>query len=57
MIDYICNKCGCEFSVNYEYIKRMEIEGRYISCPFGHRSIRVVEDIEKIMTERKAVEM
>lgn len=36
---YRCLKCNTTTIIPTEDIKRMESEGRYISCPFGHKHI------------------
>lgn len=36
---YECNKCGIVFIIPIEYINMIEIQGRYISCPAGHKNI------------------
>ncbi|WFA10351.1 hypothetical protein [Tissierella sp. Yu-01] len=36
---YRCNKCRVVFAIPTEDIRRMEKQGRYIACPFGHKEI------------------
>ncbi|HZJ98760.1 MAG TPA: hypothetical protein VFC79_02070 [Tissierellaceae bacterium] len=71
VIVYRCNICNAEFIMQTDYIKAKEIQGKYISCNFGHRSIKRVgqfkdlatyqeyqdKAIKKLMEERKAVEL
>lgn len=36
---YRCKKCGVVFAIPTEDIRRMEKQGRYMACPFGHKKI------------------
>ena len=57
MIEYECNKCGCIFSIEKQYIEIASKIDRYLCCPLGHRDIERTVDIEKLMQERSAVEL
>lgn len=47
-IAYRCEKCKTTIIVPIEDIKRMESEGRFINCIFGHRDIRKLDQYEDI---------
>ena len=47
-IAYKCEKCKTTIIVPVEDIKRMESEGRFINCIFGHRDIRKLDQYEGI---------
>jgi len=51
-VAYRCNICGAEFIMLTEQLKEAEIAGRYIACPFGHRSINQIgryDDLRQCM--------
>lgn len=45
---YKCLKCGTVFMIPTEDIRRMEILGRYIACPFGHKSIKKLDKYDDL---------
>lgn len=48
-IAYYCKRCGTEFIIPTEHVKRMEEEGRYIACPFGHKDLAKLDKYDSIL--------
>jgi DNA-directed RNA polymerase subunit RPC12/RpoP len=56
-VAYRCMVCGTEFILPTETLKIAEKEGRYLSCPLGHKHIEVAgrfDDLKECM-ERQHV--
>lgn len=56
-VKYECNKCGCIFYIEEQFIDIAKKMDRYLCCPLGHKNIAREEDIENIMMQRSAVEL
>lgn len=54
-IAYRCKRCGVVFIIPTEDVKRMEKQKRYITCPFGHKEISILnkyDDLIKCMEDQ-----
>lgn len=54
-IAYRCKRCGVTLIIPTEDVERMESQGRYIACPFGHTSIKKdkkYDDLKECMEKR-----
>ena len=52
---YKCNVCKIVFIIPVEDVQRMEKEGKYIACNFGHKNIKKVgkyEDLKECREQR-----
>lgn len=45
-VSYICNVCNISFTIPKADLERMATSGRYITCNFGHRNIRIIDRYE-----------
>ena len=48
-ISYECNKCKTVFIMPTYDIERMERGGRYMTCPFGHRHIELLDKYDNLL--------
>ena len=56
-IKYECNKCGCKFSIEEQYIDIANKIDRFLSCPLGHRDIEREPDYKRLMEQKSGVHL